>query len=68
MAVVIIVGTEKGAMLRRSDDARERWDIGEIGFRGWRATAATRVPKGRTPVAVAGETVTLLHSVSGAEA
>ena len=35
MAVVLIVGTDKGGMLLRTDDARERWEIGELGFRGW---------------------------------
>ncbi len=53
MAVVVIVGTDKGGMLLRSDDAREHWELGELGFRGWRVTAAARDPAGRTYVAVA---------------
>ena len=53
MAVVVIVGTDKGGMLLRADDARERWELGELGFRGWRVTSATRDPGGRTYVAVA---------------
>jgi photosystem II stability/assembly factor-like uncharacterized protein len=53
MAVVVIVGTDKGGMVLRSDDAREHWDLGELEFRGWRVTAATRDPGGRTYVAVA---------------
>jgi photosystem II stability/assembly factor-like uncharacterized protein len=55
MPVVVIVGTDKGAMLLRADDARERWELGELGFRGWRVTAAARDPGGRTYVAVATE-------------
>lgn len=55
MAVVVIVGTDKGAMLLRSDDARERWELGELVMRGWRVTAAARDPGGRTYVAVATE-------------
>ncbi len=53
MAVVLIVGTDKGGMLLRAEDARERWEIGELGFRGWRVTAAARDPGGRTYLAVA---------------
>jgi hypothetical protein len=55
MAVVVIVGTDKGGMLLRADDARERFELGELRFRGWRVTAAARDPGGRTYVAVAGE-------------
>ncbi len=53
MAMVVIVGTDKGGMLLRSDDAREHWEPGELGFRGWRVTSATRDPDGRTYLAVA---------------
>ena len=53
MAVLVIVGTDKGGMLLRADDSRERWELGELGFRGWRVTSATRDPGGRTYVAVA---------------
>ena len=53
MAVVVIVGTDKGGMLLRSDDAREHWELGELGFRGWRVTSAARDPDGRTYLAVA---------------
>ena len=56
MAVVVIVGTDKGGVLLRSDDRRERWDVGEIGFRGWRVTAAARDAAGRTYLGVATET------------
>jgi hypothetical protein len=53
MGVVVIVGTDKGGVLIRSDEAREQWDPGELSFRGWRVTAATRDPGGRTYLAVA---------------
>lgn len=55
MGVVVIVGTDKGGMLLRADDARRHWEVGELSFRGWRVTAAARDPGGRTYVAVAGE-------------
>ena len=53
MAVVVIVGTDKGGMLLRSDDVREHWELGELGFRDWRVTSAARDPGGRTYLAVA---------------
>jgi photosystem II stability/assembly factor-like uncharacterized protein len=53
LAVVVIVGTDKGGVLVRSDEQREHWDPGELTFRGWRVTAATRDPGGRFYVAVA---------------
>ena len=53
MGVVVIVGTDKGGVLLRADDAREHWQIGELGFKGWRVTAAARVPGGRTYLGVA---------------
>ncbi len=53
MGVVVIVGTDKGGMLLRADDAREHWEFGELEFRGWRVTSATRDPQGRTYLAVA---------------
>jgi photosystem II stability/assembly factor-like uncharacterized protein len=53
MSVVVIVGTDKGGMLLRADDAREKWELGDLVFRGWRVTAAARDPGGRTYVAVA---------------
>ena len=47
MGVVVIVGTDKGGVLLRADDAREHWEIGALGFRGWRVTSAARDPGGR---------------------
>ena len=40
MPVTLIVGTDKGGMLLRADDDREQWEVGELGFPGWRVTAA----------------------------
>jgi hypothetical protein len=53
MGVVVIAGTDKGGMLLRADDARERWELGPLEFRGWRVTAAARDPGGRTYLGVA---------------
>ncbi len=55
MGVVLVVGTDKGGILLRADDARGHWDIGKLGFRGWRVTAAARDPGGRTYLAVHAE-------------
>ena len=55
MAVVLIVGTDKGDMLLRADDAREHWDVGPLGFRGWRVTSAARDAGGRTYLGVHAE-------------
>lgn len=56
MAVVVLVGTAKGAAILRSSPARDRWEIEGLLFKGWRVTAATRDPGGRFFVAVAHET------------
>ena len=42
MGVVVIVGTDKGGMLIRADDAREHWELGELAFRGWRGVPGHR--------------------------
>jgi hypothetical protein len=55
MSVCLIVGTDKGGMLLRSDEAREQWPLGEMAFRGWRVTAAARDDSGRFYLAVATE-------------
>jgi photosystem II stability/assembly factor-like uncharacterized protein len=47
MGVVTIVGTDKGAVILRSNDARERWEISDLLFRGWVVTSATRDAGGR---------------------
>jgi len=46
MGVVVIVGTEKGAFVARSDDKRS-WSVGGPLFKGWKATCAARGPDGR---------------------
>ena len=53
MPVTLIVGTDKGGMLLRADDDREQWEVGELGFPGWRVTAAARDATGRTYLGVA---------------
>ena len=55
MGVVVLVGTDKGGALLRSDERRERWDVGPLAFQGWRVTAAARDAGGRTYVGVATE-------------
>jgi hypothetical protein len=51
MGVLVIVGTEKGGFLCRSDSARTAWDIEGPLFKGWRVTASARSPSGRYLVA-----------------
>ena len=55
MGVALIVGTDKGGMIFRAEPNRSAWSAGELIFRGWRVTAATRDQHGRFYVAVAGE-------------
>ena len=55
MGVALIVGTDKGGLIARSDDAREHWELGPLIFPGWRVTAATRDSAGRSYVGVAAE-------------
>jgi photosystem II stability/assembly factor-like uncharacterized protein len=59
MSVTVIAGTQKGAMLYRSDRGRERWE--PLGFRieGWLVTATARDASGCTYAAVS-------HAVYGA--
>ena len=55
MSVLIIVGTIKGAFFLRSDQSREKWDIEGPIFKGWKATAGHRDPKGRILLALASD-------------
>ena len=52
MGVEVVVGTQKGAVFLRSDDARERWDVSPLSLPGWLVTAATRDAGGRTYLGV----------------
>jgi BNR/Asp-box repeat len=47
MAVLLIVGTEKGAFLCRSNRERTRWTLEGPLFKGWKATASVRTATGR---------------------
>jgi hypothetical protein len=40
--VLLIVGTDKGAFLLRSDAARARWTVEGPLFKGWKVTAVER--------------------------
>lgn len=51
MGTLLIVGTQKGAFLLRSDDRRAQWRVEGPLFKGWKVTAAARDAKGRTWVA-----------------
>jgi hypothetical protein len=54
VSVALLIGTDKGGVIARSDD-RRRWRIGELDLRGWRVTCAARDRAGRTFVGVANE-------------
>lgn len=54
MSTTLIVGTEKGAFLCRSRD-RASWTVEGPLFKGWKVTASTRTPSGRTLVATASQ-------------
>ncbi|MBI1850018.1 MAG: exo-alpha-sialidase [Planctomycetes bacterium] len=53
MRVCVIVGTEKGAFLVRSDRSRRDWKIEGPLFKGWKVTAIARLSSGRTMFGVA---------------
>ena len=42
MGVKVVVGTDKGGFLLRSDDARSDWQIEGPFFKGWKLTATAR--------------------------
>ncbi len=55
MGIVVIVGTDKGAFLCRSNAARKDWTVEGPLFKGWRVTASGRSPSGRYFVATASQ-------------
>jgi photosystem II stability/assembly factor-like uncharacterized protein len=55
MNVVVIVGTEKGAFVCRSDERRANWEIDGPLFKGWKVTASNRSPSGRYLIATASQ-------------
>jgi photosystem II stability/assembly factor-like uncharacterized protein len=55
MSVVVIVGTEKGAFVCRSDARRRDWQIEGPLFKGWKVTASNRSPSGRYLIATASQ-------------
>ena len=55
MGVAIVVGTKKGCVVLRSDERRERFEVGDMVFRGWEVTAATHDAGGRTYLGVTNE-------------
>lgn len=52
MGTTVLVGTQKGAQVLRSDDARQQWSVGGLQLKGWLVTAFARDPRGRTYAAV----------------
>jgi len=51
--VTVMVGTEKGAFLFRSDSARKDWQVQGPLFKGWKVTASARSAGGRYLVGTA---------------
>ncbi len=47
MSVVVIIGTQKGAVVLRSTNDRKEWKVGDLLFKGWIVTAAERDQRGR---------------------
>ncbi|MBK8915296.1 MAG: exo-alpha-sialidase [Phycisphaerales bacterium] len=46
MSVQLLIGTDKGAFLCRSDSARRNWKIEGPHYKGWKVTAAERTADG----------------------
>ncbi|MCZ6444740.1 MAG: exo-alpha-sialidase [Planctomycetota bacterium] len=55
MGMLVIVGTDKGAFLLRSDTARAHWKIQGPLFKGWKVTTVARDDSGRYFVATASD-------------
>ena len=54
MGVILLIGTEKGAFLLRSqDESRTKWQLSGPIFKGWKVTAAARTHGGQFMVATA---------------
>ncbi|MHC4549872.1 MAG: WD40/YVTN/BNR-like repeat-containing protein [Planctomycetota bacterium] len=53
MAVTLVVGTDRGAFICRSDAARTSWQVDGPHFKGWKVTASARTRSGRYLVATA---------------
>jgi hypothetical protein len=49
MRVLVIVGTEKGAFLCRSNDGRRQWEVDGPLFKGWKVTASASSESGVRP-------------------
>lgn len=52
MAVDLLVGTRKGALVLRSESPSQPWQSGGLQFKGWLVTSFTRDSSGRTYAAV----------------
>ena len=52
MGTTVLVGTQKGALVLRSDEARQSWSSDGLKLKGWLVTAFARDPSGRSYAAV----------------
>lgn len=52
METTLVVGTTKGAAIIRSSGNRSKWHFDGLALQGWKVTAATRDPGGRTYLGV----------------
>ena len=52
MSTTLLVGTQKGALVLRSDDARRHWSAGRLQLKGWLVTAFAQDETGLTYAAV----------------
>ena len=55
MAIQVIVGTQKGGFVLRSDRGRAAWSIDGPLFKGWKVTASVRDASGRYVIATASD-------------
>ncbi len=55
MGVTLVVGTDKGGFVYRSDDSRQKWRIEGPFFKGWKVTAAARAGDGTWLVGTASD-------------
>ena len=53
MSATLLIGTEKGLWVARSDAKRATWKVEGPHFKGWKVTAGARTPSGKWLVATA---------------
>ena len=55
MSATLLIGTEKGLWVARSDAKRATWKVEGPHFKGWKVTAGARTPSGKWLVATASQ-------------